>query len=109
MEKKPIILIFLVILIAAIPLVLYNGVNTEQNSFSGSDDAAGKAIEQTGYTPWFNSIWEPPSSEIESLLFSLQAAIGAIIVGFILGYYTGQNKERKKMEKELDESVKNAK
>ena len=35
--------------------------------------------------------WEPPSGEIESLLFALQAAIGA---GFI-GYYVGKKQNAK--------------
>ena len=64
---------------------------------------AGPAIEETGYQPWFNSIWEPPSGEIESLLFALQAAIGAIIIGYVLGYYNGQAKERKRIEKEKED------
>jgi cobalt/nickel transport protein len=38
-----------------------------------------------GYEPWTTPVWEPPSSEIASLLFALQAALGA---GF-LGYYFG--------------------
>ena len=29
------------------------------------------------YKPWFRSIWQPPGGEIESLLFALQAALGA--------------------------------
>ena len=41
------------------------------------------------YQPWAQSIWEPPSGEIESLLFALQAAFGAIIIGYFLGYYRG--------------------
>jgi cobalt/nickel transport protein len=39
------------------------------------------------YEPWFQPLWEPPSGEIESLLFSLQAAIGAVIIGYFFGYY----------------------
>lgn len=39
------------------------------------------------YQPWFQSIYTPPSGEIESLLFALQAAIGSIIIGYFLGYY----------------------
>ena len=31
--------------------------------------------------------------EIESLLFALQAAIGAIIIGYFFGYWRGQGKE----------------
>ena len=53
----------------------------------------GEAIEETGFKPWFSSIWEPPSGEIESLLFALQAAIGAIIIGYAFGYWRGQGKE----------------
>lgn len=101
-DKKPIILIFLVIVIMAIPFVMYNGLGEDQGYFKGSDDAASTQIESTGYQPWFSSIWEPPSGEIASLLFALQAAIGAIIIGYVLGYYQGQAKERKKHEKELN-------
>jgi cobalt/nickel transport protein len=39
------------------------------------------------YTPWYQSIYEPPSGEIESLLFALQAAVGSLIIGYFLGYY----------------------
>jgi cobalt/nickel transport protein len=39
------------------------------------------------YQPWFHSIYTPPSAEIESLLFALQAAIGSMIIGYFLGYY----------------------
>ena len=48
--------------------------------------------------PWFHSIWTPPSPEIESLIFTIQAAIGAIIIGYVFGYYNGQAKERKRRE-----------
>ena len=33
------------------------------------------------------------NKEIESLLFALQAAIGAIIIGYFFGYWRGQGKE----------------
>ena len=33
------------------------------------------------------------NGEIESLLFALQAAIGAIIIGYFFGYWRGQGKE----------------
>ncbi|WP_321421308.1 energy-coupling factor ABC transporter substrate-binding protein [uncultured Methanobacterium sp.] len=102
MESKYYILILaLVALIAIIPLAMYNGMGEDQGYFGGSDDSASTVIEETGYQPWFSSIWKPPSGEIESLLFALQAAIGAIIIGYILGYYTGQAKERKRIEKEI--------
>lgn len=80
------------LLIVAIPLLIFNGKNEGKDYFGGSDDQASQTIESTGYTPWFTSLWEPPSSEIESLLFALQAAIGALIIGYFLGYYTGKRK-----------------
>ena len=36
--------------------------------------------------------WVPPSGEIESALFALQAAIGGIMVGLVFGYWIGQKK-----------------
>ena len=39
------------------------------------------------------NLWEPPSGEIESLLFSLQVAIGAGAIGYIFGVL----KERRKL------------
>lgn len=99
-DKKSIILLFLVAIIAIIPLAIYNGMGENEGYFGGADGAAGEAIEKTGYTPWFRSIWEPPSGEIESLLFALQAAIGAIVIGYVFGYYHGQAKERKRIENE---------
>ena len=47
---------------------------------------------QPNYKPWFSNIWEPPSGEIESLLFALQAAIGTGIVAYVIGYYKGKKK-----------------
>lgn len=59
----------------------------------GTDEKAVEEIAKIipDYQPWFNPIWEPPSGEIESLLFSLQAAIGALIIGYVLGYYRGKS------------------
>jgi cobalt/nickel transport protein len=96
MNKRPIILLILVIAIVIFPLALYNGQGEENGYFGGSDDAAGTFIEETGYQPWFNSIWEPPSGEIASLLFAVQAAIGALIIGYVLGYWNGQSKAKKR-------------
>jgi cobalt/nickel transport protein len=44
------------------------------------------------YEPWFEPFWEPPSGEIESLFFCLQAGVGAGIVGFVLGRVTAKKK-----------------
>lgn len=88
-----IILSVIVIILFVAPLVIYQGYGEDEGYFGGSDDQAGDIIEQTGYKPWFSSIWEPPSGEIESLLFALQAAIGALIIGYAFGYWRGQTKK----------------
>lgn len=84
---KNTILVIVLVLIIAIPL-LFMG----DNEFGGSDDAASDAVSelQSDYEPWFESLWEPPSGEIESLLFCVQAALGAGIVGFALGHVTSK-------------------
>ena len=87
-------LIILAIICAIIfiaPLAMYNGHGEDDGYFGGSDDAAGEAVESSGFEPWFSSIWEPPSGEIEGLLFALQAAIGAIIIGYFFGLWRGQS------------------
>jgi cobalt/nickel transport protein len=37
-------------------------------------------------------LYEPPSDEIESLLFALQAALGAGFIGYYIGYKRGKTK-----------------
>lgn len=53
----------------------------------GGADGAGMALvtdHEPAYEPWVTAIWTPPSGEIESLLFSIQAAIGGGIIGYLL-------------------------
>lgn len=99
-NKRPIILLAIVAIIIILPLAMYNGKGEAQGYFGGSDDQGPAYIDSTGYQPWAHSLWEPPSPEIESLLFATQAAIGAIIIGYFLGYWSGQNSARKREEEE---------
>ena len=74
-------------------LFLYVSSNTDAE-FGGADgEAEGVIAELTGgtYEPIADPLWEPPSGEIESLLFGLQIALGAIIIGYFFGYYRGRN------------------
>ncbi|MGM9629632.1 energy-coupling factor ABC transporter substrate-binding protein [Butyricicoccus sp.] len=84
--KKNLVLLLLVAAIAVIPLVFIPG------EYGGSDDQATDAIAEQNpdYEPWFSSLYEPPSGEIESLLFCVQTAIGAGVVGFVLGRLTAK-------------------
>jgi cobalt/nickel transport protein len=66
--------------------------------FTGADEQAQGMIGTIApdYVPWFKPLMEPPSGETESLLFALQAALGA---GFI-AYYLGVSVTRSKMRRE---------
>lgn len=86
------VIIALVIFLAVLPLFINKGAE-----FGGADGQAEELITEINpeYTPWFSSIWEPPSGEIESLLFALQAALGAGLIGYYLGYGKGKTSEKK--------------
>ena len=95
--RLEILAIIAVVAYCAIFLYTSSVMNTAQ--FSGSDTIgsnliatlSGKTIED--YHPLIGQ-WVPPSSEIESALFALQAAIGGILVGWVFGYWKGQKKSR---------------
>ena len=83
MIKKTLLTIFICGFIIIGSLIIGN-----KGEFAGADGQIQEVIGQVDstYEPWFKSFWTPPSAEIESLLFALQAALGA---GFI-GYYIGR-------------------
>lgn len=87
-KTKNFILLALTIILIITPLLL-----NSKAEYGGADGEAENLISEINpdYKPWFSSLYEPPSGEIESLLFSTQAAIGA---GFI-GYYLGSRKGKK--------------
>jgi len=67
------------------------------HEFTGSDDiGSDKIAELTGvsvdsFAPLIPQ-YEPPSGEIESTLFALQASFGGLILGLVFGYWLGQRK-----------------
>jgi cobalt/nickel transport protein len=75
------LLLVAVLVLVAFPAVFVDG------EFGGSDGQAQDAITEShpGYEPWFSPLYEPPSGEIASGLFALQAAIGAGVVGYYFG------------------------
>lgn len=82
MDKKNIALLLLAVLIAALPLFLL-----PEAEFAGADGQAEELIGEIApdYEPWAEPLITLPSGEVESLLFALQAALGAGTIGFILG------------------------
>jgi cobalt/nickel transport protein len=80
-------------LLTVLPLWLASAPQTEPGGapverFAGADSRAQQAIAKIApaYRPWFTPVFEPASSEIASLLFALQAALGAGVIGYWLGW-----------------------
>jgi len=70
--------------------------------FRGADDQAKDVIRTIApeYHPWFKPVMAPPSGEIGSLLFALQAALGAGFIGYYLGVSVTRAKARRETGKE---------
>ncbi len=81
-------------------LFLYTSLVTGNGRFAGSDTLASEKIVELSGEP-IGTIhplipqWVPPSAEIESGLFALQAAIGGLVIGLVFGYWIGQKKGTK--------------
>jgi cobalt/nickel transport protein len=88
------LLISIVVALAIAPLIFVRG------EYGGADGEAEEAITeiQPKYKPWFSPIFEPPSGEIESLLFCSQAALGAGLIGYSIGLYRGRSENKKPKE-----------
>ncbi|MEG0383274.1 MAG: energy-coupling factor ABC transporter substrate-binding protein [Solibacillus sp.] len=88
MFKKNLLLLICVVILAILPLLFL-----QDAEFGGADGEAEEAITEIAadYEPWFSAIWEPPSGEIESLLFVLQGVIGALIIGYFIGFMRGKH------------------
>ncbi|GGP94676.1 energy-coupling factor ABC transporter substrate-binding protein [Streptomyces roseolilacinus] len=89
------LLLLVVVALAVLPLALGLGEGREE-PFAGADAQAETAIAENApdYEPWFTPLYEPPSGEVESALFSLQAALGA----GVLTYYFGLRRGRRQGE-----------
>jgi cobalt/nickel transport protein len=85
----------LILLTIAVGIIIFTLVYQYQAPFEGTDVLAQAAILEisTSYEPWFKPITKPPSAEVESLVFSLQAALGAGILGVIFGRMTQRDPE----------------
>ncbi|ALV05238.1 energy-coupling factor ABC transporter substrate-binding protein [Roseateles depolymerans] len=94
-----------VVALTTVPLVwVGHGPVDEQGTagelFQGADSRAQDAITRIApdYKPWFSPVLEPSSNEIASLLFALQAAVGAGVIG----YWLGLSKARARADADAD-------
>ncbi len=109
MRKQNWLIIGAVILLVAFPLWLAPppalGPDGEPGeAFGGADNKAQAAIGEIApaYQRWFEPLLEPASGQIESLLFALQAALGAGIIGYWLGASVTREKLRKELGKDTE-------
>ncbi|WP_070000890.1 energy-coupling factor ABC transporter substrate-binding protein [Cellulosilyticum sp. I15G10I2] len=87
--NKNLVLGALVILLMVLPLMI-----NKDAEFEGADGAAEAMIAEINpdYEPWMGFMFEPPSGEVETLLFSLQAALGTAVIFYYIGYSKGKKK-----------------
>lgn len=88
------------LLLACVVIAVFPLLTIKDSEFGGADGEAEGIIMEVNpdYEPWAESIIEPPGGETESLLFALQAALGAGVIGLGFGYLLG----RKKFMKEVN-------
>jgi cobalt/nickel transport protein len=89
-------LLAIIAVVAFCALFLYTSAYLG-GEFAGSDTKGSSQIAQLTGKPVeaFQPLipqWVPPSSEIESALFALQAAVGGIVVGWVFGYWRALGK-----------------
>lgn len=86
----------LCVVIAVLPLLFI-----KDSEFGGADGEASGVINEIlnveEYEPWAAPIYEPPGGETESLLFCLQAALGAGVFGYGIGVLKERGKRRKEV------------
>ena len=82
-------LLLAALLLAGLPLALLRDTD-----FAGADGAAEELVEtlDPDYVPIAEPILEPPGGETESLLFCLQAALGAGVLGFGFGWLAARKR-----------------
>lgn len=101
MKSRSWILWLAIVLLTVGPLVVVSTQpgpeGAERVAFGGADERAQAAIGTLApnYQPWFAPVLKPASAEIASLLFALQAALGAGVIGFWLGMSVAHERDRR--------------
>lgn len=85
--RRNILLLLAASALVGAPLSLLDG-----SIFNGTDTVALESIRALApdYRPWVEPLWKPPGTEVESLLFALQAALGAGVIGYYFGLRKGR-------------------
>ena len=95
MEKKKVMTIPILLALCAV-ILIFPLLTIRDSEFGGADGAAEEVIAAVDpdYEPWAESLIALPGGETETLLFCLQAALGAVVIGFGFGYLVARKKYR---------------
>ena len=95
MEKKKVVTILILVALCAV-ILIFPLLTIRDSEFGGADGAAEEVIAAVDpdYEPWAESLIALPGGETETLLFCLQAALGAVVIGFGFGYLVARKKYR---------------
>lgn len=96
MKKSNGLIVAAVLLLSVFPLWWVPAPAPGTQTFGGADAEAQSLIHTIApdYQAWFTPLMEPASGEIASLLFALQAALGAGVIGYWLGASVTREKLR---------------
>lgn len=80
--------------IVVISLVVGGQVAGGASGFAGTDAQATQEVQaiDPDYRPWFTPLFQPGSTEVESGLFAVQAALGGVVLGFAMGALWGRRR-----------------
>lgn len=93
--KLELIVAGIIVIFAAQFLYMSSTTDAEYAGADGQVEGVITELTDGTYEPATKPLWTPPSGEIESLLFGLQAAFGALIIGYFFGYNRGKNSQSK--------------
>ena len=95
MEKKKVMTILILLALCAV-ILIFPLLTIRDSEFGGADGEAEEVIAAVDpdYEPWAESLIALPGGETETLLFCLQAALGAVVIGFGFGYLVARKKYR---------------
>jgi cobalt/nickel transport protein len=104
LRNRKLEILSVIAVLAFIGVFLYTSATRPSAEFAGSDTVGSAQIASMSGIPEeeFHPLipqWVPPSGEIESALFAIQAAAGGIFLGYVFGYWRGQNKSTSQVKR----------